>query len=264
MDKRSSIEPEKVADKDSYMNRGEAAEFLGVSQSTLLRFEESRKLTPYKEANGGVRARVLYRESDVFMLRKNPGDADQELGTAAVLQNAARMVEGSQGFVTKLLDPVTTMQKMLLKQAENQIEKLQDRCNRLEDEVFQFIDVQKKMLREDSEQRSAEASAQASTEMKREAFDKFIGYVPLLATLIGDKSGNQSTKDKIRESAMVDIVDRMSIEQIEQLQKSGIFDMPALATLMTIKDRLIDERRTRLDREESDAQAAGGNGAASL
>lgn len=266
------VDPQPIADNDSYMNRTEAAEFLGVSQSTLMRFEAARQLTPYREAGGGKRARVVYRESDVFSLRKHPtSETETELAMAPaeILKNAARAMETSQTHVKTMLEPVMKMQEMLLTQSTKAIEVLQARCAHLDNEIFQFIDMQKTMLRADSDAEVERTKVTEGIKMRRDAFDRVVGYFPLLATMVGDKYGGTETKTRVRESALIDIVDRLDVEQIEQLQRTAVFDQSSMSTIIALKERLVSERKKRLQQEiDSEAAAAaavdgddqGGNG----
>ncbi len=251
------VEPETIIDSDSYMNRTEAAEFLGVSIATLQRFENAGDLKPYKEKSGGKRARTCYREGDVFALRKS-GRSDAEndlmLAPAEIVKNAAKAMADANSHTKTMLAPIQSMYEMLLSQSQKQIESLQARCSHLEKETFKYIDQRKALELDNASASILEEREKAGIEFKREAFGKLLGYAPLLATLIGDKYTSGNTQTNIRASALVDIIDNMDVPQIEALQKSGAFGQGEMATIINMKDRLLAERQKRLTAEaEADA-----------
>lgn len=60
---------------DEYLTVGEAANFLGVSSSTLRNWDKAGKLVPYRHPINGYR---LYRKSDLETLLKNVRQQNDE------------------------------------------------------------------------------------------------------------------------------------------------------------------------------------------
>lgn len=251
-------------DDANLLSRKEAARILKVSERTVITLESNGYLVPHKKESG-VKAPIFYEASEVEELRKarmkggdvgpirgNEAMAEAALNMAmapsAIIRAFAKAMDVAQTQVVQLTEPITGMMKMLLEQGGKENRRLTDRCSQLENELFEFIDLQKTAMREDHQGKLQEITEMESLRMKREAFNRFTGYVPLLATLIGDKlSPNQ--RSTVRETALVDIIDKMSSEQIDALQKSGAFGQAEMAALVNMKARLEDERIERLKKE---------------
>ena len=255
------------------INRKDAALLLKVNTRTVVRMEIDGYLTPIKKGEGD-KAPIFYRADEVEELRVsrrqgadghksdtpieamvNDAAVNMAMAPSSIIRSFAKSMEIAQDHTVKLMTPVSAAMEMNMQMLMKENRRLTDRCTKLENEIFEFIDMQKKAMRDDQEAKLVEITELEHLKMKKETFDRVTGYMPLIATLIGDKL-NPSQKVKIRESAMVDIIDKMSIEQIESLQNSGAFGQPEMATIISMKQRLEKERADRLDKEAESAQDA--------
>lgn len=258
-------------DDDNLIGRKEAAKLLKVTLRTVIELEKNGYLTPRKKEQG-AKAPIYYEYNEVQELRsarmKGP-DAGPIKGNAADLSDAvmnmalapsaiirafAKSMEVAQNHVVEMMAPVTNATKMVIELQMKENRRQTERIEKLENEVFEFIDLQKRALREDHEGKLVEITELEALKMKREAFQRLSGYFPLLATLIGNKL-NPGQRATVRESALVDIIDKMDVEQLEVLQKSGVFGQGEMATIITMKERLEIERADRLRKEAESAQA---------
>jgi len=260
------------ADDEFLLSRKEAARLLKVTERTVAALEANGFLTPRRK-EAGVKAPIYYEPGEVEELRKarmkgpdvgkipKEGDGqavDALMGMAMAPSAIIRAFGNAMGIAQKqvvdLMEPVAGMMKMMLEQNGKENRRLTDRCSQLEGELFEFIDLQKTAMREDHQGKLQEITEMEALRMKRETFNRFTGYIPLLATLIGDKlsPGQRST---VRETALVDIVDKMSEEQIDALVKSGAFGQAEMATVVAMKQRLEAERIERLKKEAETLEA---------
>ena len=244
-----------------YVTRKEAARLLKVTERTVINMQNDGLIKPAKMDGDGKT--IYYRADDVEEIRISRGGrgtqtedmiqdaaANMAMAPSAIIRATSESMRIAQSQVKELLGPVTAAMEMNMKLLMRENENLRSRCTQLEGEIFEFIDLQKKALREDHEGRLMEITELESQKMKREMFGRLMGYAPLLATLVGDKMGkSEGTRNVIRESALVDIVDKMSLDQLEALQKSGAFGQAEMATIFTMKQRLEDERAARLQKE---------------
>jgi len=262
------------ADDEFLLSRKEAARILKVTERTVAALEANGFLTPRKKEQG-MKAPIYYEPGEVEELRKArlkggdvgklPADKNNEsmavdslmgmaMAPSAIIRAFGKAMDIAQDHSVKLLEPVTGMMKMLLEQNGKENRRLTDRCSQLENELFEFIDLQKTAMREDHQGKLQEITEMEALRMKREAFNRFTGYIPLLATLIGDKL-TPGQRSSVRETALVDIIDKMSSEQIDALQKSGAFGQAEMAALVNMKARLEDERIERLKKEAESLEA---------
>lgn len=254
-------EMQDIASAEGMVTRKECARLLKVTERTVRNLQADGHLTPYHVA--GDEKTVYYQEDEVEELRqarlgKGVGKDDMideaamnmAMAPSSIIRAFAEAMKVAQDHAKSLLAPVTDAMKMNMETLMKENRSLRDRGAQLEAEIFDFIELQKKALRDDHEARLIEITELESQKMKREAFDRFMGYAPLLATLVGEKLGKSpSAKGVVRESALVDIIDKMSYEQLEALQKSGAFGQAEMATVITMKERLEAERAARLQRE---------------
>jgi len=245
------------------LSRKEAARLLKVTERTVIELEKNGYLTPRKKEQG-AKAPIFYHGDEVEELkqaRKKGGDVgpvevndaamQMAMAPSAMIRSLANSVKIAQDHVKEMMAPVNEMMRMMMTMQIKEHHRLTDRSTKLENEIFEFIDLQKRSMREDNEGKLMEITELENQRMKRETFDRLSGYIPLLATLVGDKLA-PSQKVVIRESALIDIIDKMSIEQLETLQKSGTFGQAEMATIITMKQKLENERAERL-RKEADS-----------
>lgn len=250
-----------------YVTRKAAAKILKVSERTVINIQNEGLLQPCKHSEDSKT--IYYRKEQVdevkmTRLGQTSTDPDDLLNDAAmnmamapsaIIRAISESMRIAQRQVVDLMAPVTAAMNMNMETLMKENESMRNRTEKLEGEIFEFIDLQKKAMREDAEARIMEIEHLEAQKMKREAFNRFMGYAPLLATLVGDKLGkNEHSRNQIRNSALVDIVDKMSIEQIEALQASGVFGQAELAVIISMKQRLEEERAARLAKESEAAE----------
>jgi len=265
-----AMNPEEEAE---LINRRDAARLLKVNTRTVIRMETDGYLTPIKKGEGD-KAPIFYREDEVDELRvsRKLGVDAHKLDTAAesvvndaavnmamapslMIRSSGKAMEIAQDHVKELMSPVTSAMKMNMEVLMKENRRLTDRSTKLEGEIFEFIDLQKKAMRDDQEAKLVEITELENLKMKKETFDRLTGYMPLIATLIGDRL-SPAQRSKVRESALTDIVEKMSFDQIEALQKSGAFGQAEMATIISMKQRMEAERAERLKKEAESAQDA--------
>jgi len=247
------------------LSRKEAARLLKVTERTVIELEKNGYLTPIKK-EPGIKAPIFYHGDEVEELRKarnkgadvgpvdvNDAAVQMAMAPSALIRSVSNAMKLAQEHVQHLLEPVTSNMKSMMEMQLKEHRRLTDRCSILEQEIFEFIDLQKKAMREDHEGKLIEITELENLRMKKETFNRISGYFPLLATLLGDKM-SPDRRVSVRESALVDIIDKMDIDQIETLQKSGVFGQAEMATIITMKERLEKERTDRLQKEAESAQ----------
>ncbi len=274
-----------------YVSRMKLAEMLGVTRPTIANFEKKKHLTPIlAKIEGEIgRPSIYYDPEEVALLEQHKrrideqraGAGDEEfgetifdepnapapgelLGAAQVVGAITGAMRQAQSHAQILMEKstalMTSVDSIMNKMSTAFIEentRIRTRMTELEVKTWEAWGKIREAQDVAHIREIEEQDASSMRAIKEKASEELFKYLPMLGMLVGGKFAPGSSA--LKEAALTSVIDNMSVEQVEAIIAGGQLDPASASTLLTVKERLVEERQARLkkqaeviDREEAE------------
>ena len=221
----------------------------GASDRTIRRWREDDLIGVHKRADGVW----LYHVGDCLEQQSKGKRGGAALALPAAPSGpteAVLLVEQSYGHIKDLFAPHQISTSLLAE--ENQ--RLRADNARLQKKNLKMLDKHEQNLSKTHKRMMKQQGFENQQHRKTELFKQGLNYLPLLVNAVAARftAGNAASQSDIQEGLLSGIFENATDEQMANFCNSNSFDMPTIALIMELRQKLRDERDAR------DARDSGG------